>query len=390
LAERCGVGVILGLASCSSQNSLGPGEGGVKERWYQPQAGWAGARPGVSDGTVYFGTGNGHIVARNVTTGVPRWTTRVGPDPVNGANILVRGGVVIAPVRNYTVGIDAQTGVVLWNYPSPDDFAGSGNPGQVVRSRIDSDEGTVYIPAWGASVSAVDIRTGTARWVWRPGPIAGDTGVAGAFRSGSMGVHVNGETVFATMWHFLNQQGGISEAWVVALERLTGVELWRVKLPYQGSGTLIHGAPVTYGQLVIVHTLSGRTYAIDRNTRGIAWEFTVPSARLSTNAQTEILGDEVYIDGGDSNIYALNAANGTVRWTAPFASQTTTDILVTQRRVTFTEGGTLYVLDRQTGARIAAVSQPRTHDPLFSSPAAYADGLVFVTVAEAAWCFEEP
>jgi len=34
--------------------------------------------------------------------------------------------------------------------------------------------------------------------------------------------------------------------------------------------------------------------------------------------------------------------------------------------------------------------RPGTYDPLFSSAAAFANGLVFITVADAAWCFYEP
>lgn len=386
---------ISTLVGWSCRNSSGPADGGVRERWYQSQPGWAWARPAVSGNTVFFGTGDGQIIARDVGTGNPRWATRVGPDPVNGANIVVRSGVLVAPILNYTIGIEAATGRMLWRYEAPHDTTGSSpgaatRPGQVVLSRIDADDATVYIPAWGASVSAVDLATGALRWVWQPGLIAGDTAASGVFRSGSMSVRVGGDTVFATMWHNVNRQGGTSEAWVVALERLTGLELWRVRLPYQGSGVLIGGAPALSGNLVIVHTVSARTYAIDRTTQAIAWEFTVPIPTLSTIAQAEVFGNVVYVDGGDGRIYALRPNDGAVIWSGEFSSQTAKDMLVTERRIILTDGGKLFVLDRQTGARIATVTQPRTQDPLFSSPAAFADGLVFVSVADAAWCFEEP
>lgn len=386
--------MAFAAAGWSCHNSSAPADG-VRERWYQPQPGVAWARPASSKNIVYFGTGDGRIIARDAATGNARWATTVGPDAVRGGNILVRSGVVVAPVLNYTVGLEEQTGLVLWRYEAPNDTTGRGAgavtfPGQVVLSRIDADETSVYIPAWGASISAVDLRTGAVRWVWKPGPIAGDTALSGVFRSGSMSVRVSGDTVLATMWHYVNGPGGTSEAWIVALERLTGLEIWRVRLPYQGSGVLIHGAPVVYGNLVIVHTVSARTYAIDRTTQQVSWEFTVPTATLSTVSQAELYADVVYVDGGDSHIYALRASNGTVLWSSAIPTQATKDMLVTERRVTFTEGRTLYVLDRATGERIAAVTQPRTHDPLFSSPPAYADGLVFVTVADAAWCFEEP
>jgi outer membrane protein assembly factor BamB len=386
-------GLTVCLGSC--RDSTGPGLGKVHELWYQSQSGWAWARPAISGSVVYFGDGSGEVIARDVGTGDRKWTAKVGQEQVNGANILVRSGVVVAPLYTFTVGLDAVTGRQLWRFNAPDDsvVGPSGYvayPGTVAASRIDADDQTVYIPAWGASVSAVDLHTGNARWAWHPGRIDGDTATSGVFRPGSMSVRVSGDTIFATMWHFVNRPGGYSEAWLVAIDRLTGQELWRVRLPYEGSGVLIEAMPIVYENLVIVHTLSARTYAIDRTTQKVVWEFTSPAAHLSTIAGAELYGDVLYVDGGDEQIHALRARDGGVIWSAPFPTQATSDLLVTPRRIIFPNGGQLIVLDRETGRTVAVTSQPHTYDPLFSSAATFSNGFVFITVAEAAWCFEEP
>jgi outer membrane protein assembly factor BamB len=343
---------------------------------------------------VFFGTGDGQVIARDINSGTQVWSAKTGADAIDGANLIARSGVVVASAILYTVGIDALSGRELWRYKAPNDTTGVAGgaflPGTVIDSRLDADDQLVYIPAWGASISALDLHTGTPRWVWQPGQLAGDTATSGAFRSGSMGARVSGDTVFATLWHYVTRLGGPSEAWVVALDRSTGKEFWRVRLPYQGSGVLIEAAPVVYQNLVIVHTLSARTYAIDRTTQQVVWEFTVPSATLSTIAGPELYGDAVYVDGGDQHMYALSATNGHPRWSAEFETETTRDLLVSANRVTFTNGGTLYLLDRQTGRRVAAAAQPQTSDSFFASPALFANGLIFVTVGGAAWCFDEP
>jgi outer membrane protein assembly factor BamB len=367
----------------------------VRGRWYQPQSGWAWARPAVSGNVVYFGDGSGEVIARDVGTGNRKWTANVGQEPIDGSNLLVQNGVVVAPLLTYTVGLDALTGRELWRFKAPDDTVDlppgyTAPPGTVAISHIDADDQTVYIPAWGASVSAVDLHTGQARWVWQPGRIDGDTATSGVFRSGSMGVRVSGDTIFATMWHYVIRSGVPSEAWLVAIDRLAGKELWRVRLPYQGGGTLIWAAPVVYQNLVIVHTLSARTYAIDRTTHAVVWEFTVPDAHLSTVAGAELYGDVLYVDGGDEQIHALRARDGGVIWNAPFPTQATSGLLVTQRRVIFPNGTDLIFLDRETGRMVAGTGQPGTHDGLFSSAAAFSNGLVFITAAGAAWCFDEP
>lgn len=386
--------VFLLGAACSHEPT-GAVTSSVRERWYQAQSGYGRARPAIFGNLVYFGTGDGQVIARDVSTGAARWSARVSTQQIEGYNMLVRDGVVVVPVAFYTVGLDASTGRELWRYQAPDDTTGMGpgaviRPGSVGASRIDGDSETVFIPAWGASVSAVDLRTGAVRWIWQPGPLTGDTAASGIFRSGAMSARVSGDTVFAPVWHYVNRSGGTSEAWVVALDRRTGAEFWRLKLPYQGSGVLIEAMPAIYGNLLIVHTLSARTYAIDRTSQNIAWEFTVPNATNSTIAGPELYGDIVYVDGGDQHIHALRASSGDVIWSSAFLTQATRDLLVTERRVIFTTGGSLHVLDRLTGKQIVVVTQPHTSDPLFGSAPAYSGGFVFVTVAGGSWCFDEP
>jgi outer membrane protein assembly factor BamB len=345
---------------------------------------------------VYFGDGLGDVIARDVRTGSQIWIARAGQEAVNGANILVRSGVVVAPLYTNTVGLDAVTGRQLWRFNAPDDTVGvpSGYgalPGTVAASTIDADGQTVYIPAWGASVSAVDLHSGATRWIWQPGRIDGDTATSGVFRSGSMGVRVSGDTVFATMWHFVNGNGVYSEAWVIAIDRIAGKELWRVRLPFVGAGTMIWSAPVFYQNLVIVENGFARTYAIDRTTQKIVWEFVAPAEHLfTTTAGADVYGDAVYVDGGNEQLYALRASDGGVVWSALFPGAATSNLLVTERRIIFTNGNELMALERETGRMVARSTQPRTYDGLFSSAATFSNGLVFITMADAAWCVDEP
>ena len=381
------------VGSCRG-SSTGPGATGLRERWYQAQPGYGRSRPAINGTMVYFGTGDGQIIARDINSGAQLWAAKVSQEAIEGANLVARANVVVAVSVFHTTGLDAQTGRQLWRYVSPKDTVGwsqaTASPGNLVASRVDTDNDMVYIPAWGASVSAIDLRTGAVRWVWQPGVIATDTATSGIFRSGSMGVRVSGDTVFSTLWHFTNRAGGSSDAWLVALDRNTGGEFWRVRIPAEGSGVMIQAPPAFYHNLLIIHTVAARTFAIDRTTRQIAWEFTAPGYTWSTLAGPEVSGDIVYVDGGDGQIYALRAADGTIVWKGMFGSATTRDLLVTDRHVIFPTGAELHILDRQTGQQLVVAVQPHTSDPLFASPAASANGLVFITVGDAALCFEEP
>jgi outer membrane protein assembly factor BamB len=200
--------------------------------------------------------------------------------------------------------------------------------------------------------------------------------------------------VFATVWHSLNQSGTQAEAWLIALDKHTGHELWRVVLPRQGSGTLIDGAPAVWRNLVIVTLGTGDVFAVDRNAQNIAWHILPQIAanglgtRLITGA--EVFEDVVYANGSDQKIHAYRAADGTELW-ASVAGQLFSDFSVTDKFVYAADGATLYVLDRRTGAQYAALGHPRkTADFAFTSGATAANGRVFITISDGAWSFDEP
>jgi len=312
----------------------------VRERWYQPQTGYASARPAVVGDLVVFGTGDGHVVARDRATGVARWSTKIANERIQGANLVARGGVIVAPVLHHTAAVDVTTGRELWRYEAPPDTVGDAQarPGQVLFARIDADESTVYIPAWGASVTAIDLNTGAVRWVWRPGRSARDTATSGVFRSGAEGVRVSGDTVFATAWHNLVRNGVQSEAWLLALNKQTGRELWRVTLPRETGGVAIQGQPALWSNLVIASLNSGYHFAVDRTSRQVVWE-TAPDAPdpgeigSGNLIGASVYGDVVYHDGSNSYVYARRANDGALLWKSRYDGQFFNDLLVTETRV---------------------------------------------------------
>jgi outer membrane protein assembly factor BamB len=380
-------------ASC--RESTGPADPTLRERWRVAQPGYGYARPAVVGDVVYFGTGDGQVIARNVATGTARWATKIGVELVGGWNLVARGGVIVASITGSTSGVDGATGRELWRYVSPLDTVGYRGgvamPGFLVNNSLDADDQTVYIPAWGASVSAVDLKTGVARWVWWPGKSAGDTAVVGIFRSGAEGARVSGDTVFVTAWHFLDYRGLHAEGWLVALDRTSGREMWRVVMPQYTGGVVLRGAPALFGNLVIFTSAGGHAYAVDRATRTIVWHH-VPVPQHTTDAQAEVVGDVVYIDGGDDRVYALGAADGAERWHADVGLELTTDILATDRRLIFASGRYLVILDRATGQELLRMTQPGTSpdNSLFSSGAAAKGDQIFVSMNGAAWSFDQP
>ena len=203
-----------------------------------------------------------------------------------------------------------------------------------------------------------------------------------------MGVRVSGDTVFATMWHYRDPVGLASESWLVALDRATGRELWNVVLPSFTGGTCVWGAPSFFGNLVIFAEVGGRTWAIDRTTRTVAWRFT-PPIRFAALAQSEVAGNRVFVSAGDESIYALDASSGTIVWrtATPIA---TTDLLVTERGVYYSWGARLRALDRATGRPLAEVRVSPSSDAVETPAAADERGRIYIAFTRYALSFNEP
>jgi len=385
----------VGVIAACHNDPTGPGHGKVRENWYAGQTpGLVWTQPLVSADTAFFASGGGVVVARNALTGQSLWTSFVGASPysvsreIQGRNFVLKKGVLVVPVEFHTSGIDARTGNEIWRYHAPIDTLGDhfARPGYVVGAHLDADDNTVFIPAWGASVSAVDVLTGTPRWIWQVDP-------ATPYRSGAEGVRIVGDTLFVSVWHSLNELGTKAEGWLLALDRNTGQELWRVVLPKQSSGVMVNSLAV-WRNLVIVTISAGDTYAIDRTTQTVAWHVPphIPAdsfgAALITPAQ--VYGDVVFASGSDMMIRAYRAQDGGEIW-ATYAGQVEGDILVTEKFVYAADGASLYMIDRATGSWYAALGHPRrTYDYAYTTAPAFANGNIFITFSDGAWSFKEP
>jgi outer membrane protein assembly factor BamB len=213
------IATVLAAISCSDPTGVATH---TRDRWFQSQQEASFSRPAIVGDLVIFGTGDGRIVGRARSSGVAVWSTNVA-QPVLGARIVVANGVVVASLIQTTVALNAATGAILWYHAAPRDTIGGNTlPGQVLGNRTDADDKTAFIPAWGASVSAIDLATGTVRWVWQPGLAPTDTAASGPFRSGASGARVGGDTVYVTVWHSLIASGVRSEIWLVALDKQSG------------------------------------------------------------------------------------------------------------------------------------------------------------------------
>lgn len=392
--------LVLGAACHDPAGPTGPrhvGEwdtyGRVRDRWYRMQPGYAGACPVVAGNLVVFGTRDGRLIARDRVSGAELWSALVDAYAVDGA-LLAVGDVIVALTTYYTVGVDRTSGRVLWSYAAPPDsnawYGYPPAPGYLSKNYPVADSaGTVYVPAWGGSVSAVDVRTGQARWAWRLDPDH-------PFNSGTGGTAVAGDTVFAALWQNTNLSGTERRGFLVSLDRATGREIARAALPFAPSsigGRIV----VTPTSVVVARGGAGQLAAVDRRSGAIAWRFTPPADQYGFQyASSSGLGGDasvIFTDGGNDRFYAVSATTGAPIWENDQFGGTTATPTASDRRVYAANGWALSIFDRQTGGMVAKVTEPG-HNALVGDGmigcVTVAGSEVYATTGRGAWSFWEP
>jgi outer membrane protein assembly factor BamB len=98
----------------------------------------------------------------------------------------------------------------------------------------------------------------------------------------------------------------------------------------------------------------------------------------------------VFANGSDQKMHAYRATDGTELW-ASYVGPLGSDPTVSSKFVYASNGASLYILDRLTGAQYSAPGHPRKSvNYTFSSGATVSNGRVFITISDGAWSFDEP
>ncbi|HEU4996079.1 MAG TPA: PQQ-binding-like beta-propeller repeat protein [Gemmatimonadaceae bacterium] len=194
--------------------------------------------------------------------------------------------------------------------------------------------------------------------------------------------------MFVAGWHFTNPKGGTKEGLILALNRVTGAELWKLVLAEPSGIGEIARRPVLAGDLLLGMTIAGSLYAVRRSTGEVAWKYRSPAYLYGTLAAPAVVGNIIYATMGDEQLTALRVDNGSVLWSVPPLGATK-DLLATDRRVYVPRDGRLNIHDRETGALIAT-GRVKTEGGAFTTAATALGDQIFITSSEGAWSFREP
>jgi len=207
--------------------------------------------PAVSNGKVFFGSGDGGIYAADAQTGVLLWKFSTG-DVVHSSPAVVGNTVYVGSWDSYLYALDADTGQLKWSFKSGDDPVIHNQVG--FQSSPAVVDGTVYVGCRDAHVYAIDASTGHKKW---------DYPTSKSWVIGTPAVRDG--VVYA---------GTSDSSRFMALDTKTG----RLRFNFDAKAYMFSSTALA-GDLAYVGDHNGKLYAIDVKSGKLAWEFQTDASK---------------------------------------------------------------------------------------------------------------
>lgn len=258
-------------------------------------AGPVGAKP-TTDETYWFGTRGGIMQAIDLESGTVKWTV---PHAGTPHRVAFAGGRLLWTVDTVAIGVDANSGTLLWEKPFNAATALAEGAADTDAFYLGTDETTVY------ALSAAD---GEVLW-------SRDVGADWEFGGIVRGLEVSGDTVYAVVEHNTGTNGHIGTADIFAFDRLTGDSLWVFRYGTGATLSIAQAAPrIARNLLLFQANWENSIVAIDRFTRQQVWVSAKANNWAGPQEAPEIEGDKAFSGAHDAHAEALNLFTGEVVW----------------------------------------------------------------------------
>lgn len=157
---------------------------------------------------------------------------------------------------------------------------------------------------------------------------------------------------------------------VAAMDTATGEEVWRTQVGW------VETPPAVSSELVVVGTIDGELYALDRSDGSVVWQYTVDE-RLGVDSAPAIVGDTVYLGPDPWHVYAFrDGGTATKGGTVGAIGEWLRDNPAAAFLVIGLLGGTF------TGLLVGGVSLPLLRNRVSNSPQRILAGKLFRTPYE--------
>jgi outer membrane protein assembly factor BamB len=312
-----------------------------------------GGRPWVDERRVYFLGWQHRLTVLEKETGRLSWTVDFPVTSqfrtVGFGGFTAQGKVIVGD--RWLFALDTADGRELWRFAPPEGV-------DVGRDIPELWNDLVFTGSSNGLVFAVDLATGTQRWVTRVGPER---------HVGTWIAPVRDGTVYVGITDFEAQENGEPQGAVAALDASTGALLWKSDIPHHVDPMSPTATidPVAVGSVVVVGARDGPVYALDRITGEQRWKLPpfpfphVTDAALIRDIHSLTACDGMLVVGSTSSIVvALDSETGAERWRTPGSPGSVDWLACDERSVyVYRPFGFMEVLDRATGDRRWAITQ---------------------------------
>jgi outer membrane protein assembly factor BamB len=304
--------------------------------------------PAVSDGTVYFGSGDHSLYAVDAADGKLRWSYKA-PAAVHSSPAVSGNVVLFGSLDGAIRGLDRITGKLLWTYKTGGErrFSAPGIHGAMPSTEVMPDPfdvflsspaisgGIAYIGSGDQHVYALDVATGALRWKTRTGNV----------------VHASPAVANGVVYI------GSFDRKFYALTAATGAIIWTFETGddrqiYNQVG-IASSAAVDEGR-VFFGCRDGYFYALDATTGSLLWKH--DNHKGWVIASPALAGGNVYFPTSDGQrLKALEARTGRVVFDRAMAAISFCSPAIAGKSLIFgTSDGCLQAVDLDTGRLTAS------------------------------------
>lgn len=247
-------------------------------------------------------------------------------------NVVLRGNRVYA-AETVVFAFDAATGAELWRF-RPDSSADI--------AQTAADDGAVFVGTRSRRVYGLRAADGGVMW-------SAELGGGWSYGGFVTGLAVSGDTVYAAAERHYAANGYLAAGVLAALDRATGRVLWSYQ---NGDGTDLRNfisSPTVSGRLLLASDRKGNAIvAVDRFTGREVWRLKGDGAFVGFTTPPIVADGVVYGASGDRYVYAARLETGTLLWKT--ATPAANDALALCGRHLLAVYQGIAVIDRATGA----------------------------------------
>jgi outer membrane protein assembly factor BamB len=227
-----------------------------------------------------------------------QWRVQTG-GAVRSSPTLSDGRIYVGSSDGNLYALDANTGAEAWRF----------NAGSPVTSTPAVAGGNVYLGTYDGRFLALRAGSGEVAWTVKTGA---DAPLAWGYESGDF--FTSSPTIFDGRVLFGSGDGAL-----YAVESGTGRQLWKLQ-----TGGRVRSTPAVDGGLVFVGSFDGSLYAVDLLSGQLKWRYDTEGRglnsgdfgydRKSIQSSPAVVEGTVYFGARDGFLYAVNAADGQLRW----------------------------------------------------------------------------